>query len=406
MSNEQRATSNEQRAMSNKSYKIYQKVLSMTGPITYSLRLDSPNSDAYYRAIAAFAGEWQERAWVRVGECIAGFQTYQRSMALPERSFAEYAFEVLVLGVLLREYGDRVAGLPGWKSWLLSELVRWQKRLLWAEGAFKQLRGWLSGVAAGKHRRQDGGYDVPRLIDWLRAQGRNAQAERLAEWQAYLGAMQPQQASAVVEQCMALADCFAEESAAALGQYTEGVERFLAETAPKYHGRYDAEMVSRPRLEYHLGMLGTEILNQAYRERFLAAERKIVIVPPCMRAQPDEKCKAIETPFGAKCQACTPTCRVHQITQLGKKQGFNVLIIPEDLGIFGSSKGGVTASGIGVVGVSCALTNWEGGWKTSVQGTPAQGVLLDYVGCSYHWHDKGIPTDTNLRKLREVMDNE
>lgn len=375
----------------------------MTDPITYSLRLDSPDSGAYYQTIAAFTDEWQERAWVRVGECIGGFQAYRRSMELPERSFAEYAFEMLVLGVLLRAYGDRVAGLPGWRSWLLGGLVRWQKRLLWAEGAFKRLRGWLTGIGAGRHRRRDGGHDVPQLIDWLRAQGRTAQADRLTEWQTYFGSIQTRRVREVVDQCVALADCFAEESAAVLGQYTEGVERFLAETAPKYRGRYDAEMVSRPRLEYHLGMLGTEILNRAYRERFLAAERKIVIVPPCMRAQPEDKCEAVQTPFGAKCQACTPICRVHQITQLGKRQGFDVLIIPEDLGAFGSSKGGAAASGIGVVGVSCALTNWEGGWKTGDLGTPSQGILLDYVGCSYHWHDVGFPTDTNLRKLREVV---
>ncbi|MBN1312122.1 MAG: DUF116 domain-containing protein [Anaerolineae bacterium] len=377
----------------------------MTDPITYSLRLDSPNSDDYYRVIAIFADMWLERAWVRVEECIGGFQAYRRSMGLPERSFAEYAFEMLVLGVLLREYGDQVAELPGWKSWLLGELVRWQKRLPWAEGGFKQLRGRLAAVGTRAHRQRGSAHDVPRLLNWLRAQGRNAQAGRLDEWQTYLGSVQPQRAHQIVDQCMTLADSFAEESTAALGQYTEGVEHFLAETAPTYRGRYDAEMVSRPRLEYHLGMLGTEILNRAYRERFVAAKRKIVSVPPCMRARRDEECKAIQTPLGARCQSCTPNCRVHQVAQLGKQQGFDVLIIPEDLGAFGSSKGGTAVSEIGVVGVSCILTNWEGGWQTNDLGTPSQGVLLDYVGCSYHWHDEGIPTDTNLHKLREVLDS-
>lgn len=374
----------------------------MINPITYSLRLDSPDSDAYYRTVATFADQWLDRAWVRVGKCIGGFQAYQRSMALPERSFAEYAFEMLVLGVLLREHGTEAARLPGWKVRFLAGLVKWQARLPWAEGVVKQLRGWLLGIDAGEHPRRNGDNDVAQLIDWLRAQDRDTQAARLAEWHSCFLSMPSQQAQEIVALCLRLADCFAEESAAAFGAYTEGVERFLAEVAPRHRGRYDVELVSRPRLEYHLGMLGTEILNRAYRERFLAAENKIVIVPPCMRVQPEEKCKAVQTSFGAKCQACTSTCRVHQITQLGKKQGFDVFIMPDELARFGGD-GGRTEGQIGVVGVACALTNWNGGWQTAEMGIPAQGVLLDYVGCIYHWHDEGIPTDTNVHHLREVM---
>jgi hypothetical protein len=55
-----------------------------------------------------------------------------------------------------------------------------------------------------------------------------------------------------------------------------------------------------------------------------------------------------------------------------------------------------------VVGVSCVLTNWSGGWDTDTLGLPVQGLLLDYVGCSYHWDERGIPTDTNLNKLVEI----
>jgi hypothetical protein len=127
----------------------------------------------------------------------------------------------------------------------------------------------------------------------------------------------------------------------------------------------------RARLEYHLGMLGTEILSRAYRQRFLATKRKVVILPPCMCA-PAEECKAIETPFGAKCQACTPACRVHQITKLGEKHGFGVTMIPDDVKVF---DGRGESGSIGLVGVSCALTNWNGGWEAGTLGIPAQEIL-------------------------------
>jgi hypothetical protein len=375
----------------------------MIDPITYSLRAGSSNSDGYYRAIAAFADDWLGCARARVGGSVDGFQTYRRSAGLAERSFAEVAFEMLVLGVLLRVHGAEAVRLPGWKVRLLGSLVEWQGQLPWAEEVIKRARGWLGSIDVWECVSNAKDDDVSHLIDWLRSHDREAQADRLAEWQAYLQSARPELAKEIAAQCLALAGHFADESVVALGLYTKGVERFLAEVAPTYRGRYDAEMVSQSRLEYHLGMLGTEILNRAYRERFATTKHKIVIVPPCMRAQPEDKCKAVQTTLGAKCGACTPGCRVHQITLLGKKLGIDVFIIPDDLGRFGEGGGGV-ADGIGVVGVACVLTNWNGGWQTGAMGIPAQGLLLDYVGCSYHWHHEGIPTDINLRKLRAVVE--
>ncbi len=237
------------------------------------------------------------------------------------------------------------------------------------------------------------------MIAWLQADDETVKAERFEGWRAFFESGGHLFTQDAVARCLELADEFAKVSLDALGKYTEQVEHFLAVEAPKYRRRYDARLLARTRLEYHLGMLGTEILNRAFRQRFLATRRKTVIVPPCMCA-PAEKCKAVETPFGARCQACTPTCRVNQITKLGKKFGFSVTMIPDDVKIFSAGK---EAERIGLVGVSCALTNWNGGWEAGDSGIPAQGLLLDYVGCQIHWDKDGIPTDTNLKKLQEIL---
>jgi hypothetical protein len=102
--------------------------------------------------------------------------------------------------------------------------------------------------------------------------------------------------------------------------------------------------------------------------------------------------------------ACTPGCRVHQTTKLGDKYGFSVFIVPHELSVF--SNGDIKPNrdkSIGIVGVSCPLTNVSGGWETKDLGVPAQGVLLDYCGCPWHWHDDGIPTDINLNQLLKVL---
>jgi hypothetical protein len=370
----------------------------MTRIITYSLRLDTLNSDGYYRAIAAFADEWLVRAMGRVGEDVARFRGYRRLHGAADRSEAECAFELLALGVLVREHADEARRWPAPAAYMLSGLVAAQNRWPRAEGLIKAIRGW-TGWLVRAWPAPGAGDTLTGLMAWLRANGDGARADRFAQWIEYFAATGLKATRDILLRCLALAEDFAEVALAALGRYTVNVDQFVSNTAPLYRRRYDAALVARSRLEYHLGMLGTEMLNRAYRERFLATHSKVVIVPPCMRAQPDSKCEAVETPMGAQCQACTPTCRVHQITKLGEKRGFQVYMIPDELRVFGSSQG---AGSLGVVGVSCALTNWAGGWEADALGLPAQGVLLDYVGCQFHWDEVGLTTDVNLKKLAEV----
>jgi hypothetical protein len=78
--------------------------------------------------------------------------------------------------------------------------------------------------------------------------------------------------------------------------------------------------------------------------------------------------------------------------------------LPHELSVFASGTVEPMNGGqAGVVGISCVLTNPSGGWETKDLGIPAQGVLLDYCGCPWHWHEEGFPTDINLRQLLAVI---
>jgi hypothetical protein len=372
----------------------------MTRVITYSLRNGARDSRDYYQAVAAFADSWFAAAARDLENIIVGFRKYRLSHSLPDRTDSEYAFELLALGVILHEHADEISHLPQSAARLLKWLVIAQDHYPSCEDHLKRWRGRIAAWGRDAKSKAQTRDDIGSVIDWLRANGGVTQADRFAQWQSYFNEIGFASTRHITARCIAAASDFIASSEIALGQYTPHVPAFLNEVAPKYRQRYDSELVSRTRAEYHLGMLGTEILNRAYRQRFLSAKQKIVIVPPCMRAQPEDKCKALSTPYGAKCQACTPSCRVHQITKLGEKRGFDVYIIPDELRVFGSGAGD---SRLGVVGVSCALTNWGGGWDADEAHIAAQGVLLDYVGCTYHWDDEGFATDTNLKKLQEVL---
>lgn len=256
---------------------------------------------------------------------------------------------------------------------------------------------WIFTGSGIQHRGSD---DIGSLLVWLQVTGEDAIYQRLADWHLFFkGKANLKEVTARLRR---FAQDFSLASNQALGHFTEGVEGFLLHEAPRYRGRYDRHLLEHSRLDYHLGMLGTEILNGVYRQSFLAARGKIVILPPCMRAQPEGSCKAVQTMYGEQCKACTPSCRINQVTKLGAKKGFGVFIIPDELRVFHS---GDNQSEIGVVGVSCVLTNWTGGWDAERLGIPAQGVLLDYVGCKYHWDKNGFPTDMNLKELLVCLDS-
>ncbi len=403
--------------------------------ITYSLRDGQKRSEQYYRDIAAFTDEllaeaanrsrvvkdsppWGARGaeqdsppWGARG-AIEAFQTYlQQTGHETPRTQAEYTFEWLTLGVLWRTYAGDALGLTRVPRRILTTLVHLRQQRDLLKSAVDFLRGVLGSIFLLPRNYQPAEIPTPtldhldQLLAWLAATGDfREEVKRLGRWRDFLASQPAGEATESLAMAISFAAWFEARSETVLGRYTPHVERFLAESHPGYRWQENVIFCGRRRVEYHLNMVGTEILNRAFREAFRTTARKIVLVPPCMKAQPDDLCQAHLTPFGSRCLGCTPGCRIHQLTKLGQKHGFEVLILPHELSVF--SKGGlepVEGNAVGIVGISCALTNVSGGWQTKDLGIPAQGVLLDYCGCRYHWHKQGIPTDINVGQLLRVL---
>ncbi len=384
----------------------------MDAIITYTLRDGQAQSDRYYQDVAAFTDEVLAEAKDRVRPLVEAFQFYlEKTGRETPRTFSEYAFELLTLGILWRVYIGDALGLAQMPRRALTSLVRLRQR----GGCLKPSADFMRGVMGSLFLSSDGRRlaEIPaptlahldRLLDWLAASDVFAQElKRLRAWRDFLANQLPGEATENLAAAISFAAWFEAHSEAALGRYTPNVEQFLTQTHPSYRWREDAIFCGRRRVEYHLNMVGTEILNRAFRESFLDVTRKVVILPPCMRAKPDGECRASSTPFGDLCAACTPSCRVRQLTELGRERGFEILIMPHELSVFSSGVvEPVAGNAVGIVGVSCVLTNPSGGWETKGLGIPAQGVLLDYCGCSWHWHKEGIPTDINDGQLLRVL---
>lgn len=369
--------------------------------ITYNLRAGADTSDRYYRDVSALAGRFLALAESRVGDVATAFRD---SREVPEGlSFPEAYLDLLLMGLLLRRYSPQARALLPGAAPVLSSLSRLRQENTRLKPYADRVRGLLAPLLFRRSRDDapaaPGLRDLDPLMRWLSAAGDyDEEVRRLRPWRAFLAAKGEAAASEAMGHAVALADSFRQFAEGSMAAYVPNAERFRARA--RRFGREDALLRDRSTEEYYLGMVASELLSHAFREAFLATERKAVILPPCMRAHNDDSCKAKETPHGARCAACEPACRVNEITRLGARLGFGVFIIPDDLAF---SKSGEARGSLGVVGVSCVLTNYPGGWKTKRLGVPSQGILLDYCGCKFHWHKPGFPTDINAGRLLAVL---
>ena len=379
--------------------------------ITYSLRDGQARSDQYYNDVAAFTDLVLAEAEGRIPRLVEAFQSYLEAInGETPPTLAECTLEALTLGVLWRVYASVALGLAEAPRQALTGLARLRQRGGRLKPGVDFLRGLLATLFLFSDRTRWAEPPAPtldglsRLLNWLAATGDFSQeVKRLRVWQEFLASRRSEEASNDLATAIAFAAWFETRSQAVLGRYTPQVEQFLTQVHPGYRWREDVIFCGRRRVEYHLNMVGTEILNRVFRPEFLDTAHKVVLVPPCMRAQPDDKCQAQSTGLGARCVGCTPGCRVHQLTRLGAKLGFGVLILPEDLRVFAGGMSLKDNGKAGIIGISCVLTNAPGGWETQALHVPAQGVLLDYCGCRYHWHKQGIPTDINTGQLVRVL---
>lgn len=381
--------------------------------LTYSLRASQPNSDEYFLSLAAFSDEVLAQADEKVAEVLAAYLCWNGQTAShTPRTREVTVFELLSLGVLWRVYAGSGLASRTVVRRSMAWLYNLRKQSEFLKPAADLLRGWLGGLASFHNPRQIASVEVnlenlDLLLEWLASSGEfSEEVKRLGDWREFLASLPPAGMRSALQQIIDLASWFKTRSLEKLGEYTPNVETFLVKTHPKYRWREDNLFTGRQRVEYHLNMFGTEILNRRLRAGFLETSSRIVIVPPCMKAKSDDDCLATTTPYGARCAHCTPGCRVNQVTRLGEKHGFQVFMIPDELKTFSGGGSDPTGSrSIGVVGISCPLTNAPGGWEMQRLGVPAQGLLLDYCGCSYHWHKDGIPTDINFGQLLKLLED-
>ncbi len=378
--------------------------------ITYSLKNGQKNSQLYYQDVRNFSDIVMAKSVDSLTPIANEYMDYIQLFKLEEvREIEEYILELLSFGVLWKVYAARALQVKHAPFVTMSQMGEWRKKhqrikpfIDFARGIFLTMF-----LLPGKVKQQVTDLPVLKEIDhvckWFEATGEfREQALRFVRWRAFWGTKNNEELSKIFSKIRAFTNWFEECSEIVLGKYTENVENFIQRSYHNYFWREDRISCMRTRLEYHLNMVGAELMNQAFKYEFYSSESNAILVPGCMRANQNDKCKAVKVKEGLICQGCDSSCRVNQLREMGKKNNFAVYIIPHasDLSLWSPKKNQPKK---GVIAAACVTTLVEGGWELKRYDVPAQCVLLDYCGCKKHWHKEGFPTEINIRELKRIL---
>ena len=365
--------------------------------ITYFLCESNESSTEFYKKNLNFSKKVLNKLEGNFSNDINDYMNYINKNNMEQlRSKSEYLLEILMIGVFWKEHVNKAISLSKIPRNILIKLSTLREK-----ESIKKIvdinRGLLEYLFLNRRSNDKVKISLEnykKLVNYLKACGDyKEEAKRLEVWISYFFSLNKNKVDKILTSYLEFAKYFEDISQEVLGIYTKNVNLFLKNIDKKYKYREDFLFCSRKEVEYHLNMVGAQIMNEAYRKEFLKTKEKGLLLPSCMRIKDEKNCKAIKTEEGYICNSCSKNCNVNKYDKLGKKYNFQVYIIPHESSI--SVKNKIKYGHIGIIGVACVLNLI----KAKNLGFVPQCVFLDYCGCKDHWHDKGIITDINMSYL-------
>lgn len=377
--------------------------------VTYSLKMNQKNSNQYYEDIKSFTDVVLREFEGYGNSIISDFILYKEENNLGKiRSYNEYIFEFLMLGIFWKVYSARASRLDENPQKLLENFAYERQRNQFAKETIDLIRGMLiTPFLVPKGYNEDcldelSLNNLNKLLGYLKATGDFSQEVKPLEiWKEFLETKSPEEFSRCLSNAILFAEWFEKRSKISLSKYTPHIDEFLKEESQKHLFKEDVIFCSRKEVEYHMNMVGAEIMNRAFKKEFNERPRKALLLPGCMRRS-QELCRAEETKLGLRCTGCIKNCNVHTLMNMGDKQGFEVYIVSHESSAFSKSTQ-KDRDELGIVGVACVSNLIAGGWKSNSLGIPAQCVLLDSASCQNHWNNEEIPTNINFNYLMKLF---
>jgi hypothetical protein len=320
------------------------------------------------------------------------------------RTNSEYLLETLLLGVLWRARGADALDSRPLGNGLVTELVRERR-----SGNDSHLEGSVHPVPALSAKNRRGRIDptlleITQLLDWLAATAEyEAEHQRLQGWKAFLSTTSAATNREILRLVLAFAVRFEATSQRLLGPYTQAVDGFLERQLGGDAGEHVARR-SRRRVEYHLNMVGAELLNRAWRDGFLARRHHVVMMPLCTRLRDESACAAKHDASSLSCSHCAIGCAVSTVTRLTDSSGAETVCVTHGASSLQYLESlALMAGDVGIVEIACAPDLLASGWRARAKGFMAQCVLLNESSCD-SWQTTPTSSSCDLKELARVLD--
>lgn len=377
--------------------------------ITYNLKHESKNSKEYYNCLGKFTDEVLEKIDITASEIIDEFMKFVRDFNIEQlRSREEYELEFLIIVTLRKIYIEKALNtkrIPQYISLMLSNIRLHSNRLKNSIGKFKGILSYKYIIGNGTQTNKIfyNNNDFKKLIFWLKSSGEfKYEVKRIHIWNIFFKNSNQSYIFKVNKIAVKMANWFEKRAKEKLGIYTLNVEKYLNNDYKMHMTMEDNIFCGKREVEYHLNMVGAEILNRAFRRLFIETKYKKLLLSACMCLKANGICRKTKVKDGFLCAGCSEKCKVNKLTELGKSHDFKVFIIPHETDAFSDTKN-IKYGDVGIVGIACVLNLIEGGLKARHLNLVPQCVVLDYCGCKNHWDKNGIQTDINDEKLFEIL---
>ncbi len=377
--------------------------------ITYSLSAEQKTSERYYSLISTFTDKvlLKGRSLLQ-----AAIDDYQAQMYRERNTyFEEGLLEILAFGVYWQLYSKAALEMKKTAADILAAINRVRDTKVKEKLFLNHVKGILSTLLIPKINYCTNASipdlrGIEKLIIFLKATGEfNQEVKKFESWLKYFGQVGVKEARQVLSAAMSFTDWFQKECSSDLIQFTPKIQHFINNKLSSHRWKEDYIFCSSRAVEYHLNMVGAEIMNRIYHDDFLQRKDRVLLLPHCMTNPEKGKCKAVAVGKGYICKACSESCQVNSISKLGSQNKLKVLLVPHKSSIASTKTDqSLFIGGSGVIGVSCVLNLISGGWMLEEKGAIPQCVLLDYCGCKNHWHERGIPTRLNEEQLMKLID--
>jgi uncharacterized protein len=378
--------------------------------LIYDLRNPGGSSDDFYAELGILCDLLVAEIDGRARPLTQAFDHYlQAEFHEPPRSPAEYSIDLLTLGLALRKYSHAAEVAPSWAIGLARRLFRLRGSHAQIKPAVDLLRAALFRFFLMPKTSRTSHCEIfplerlRRLIGWLHATGEFEQeGRRIDRWLSFLGTLPCNDAERCIAIAVDLFDWFEQEAEWSLGAYTKGVPRFLSTEYAKRGCREDQIFCGKAPVEYHLGMVASEIMNRGLRAEFDCTSLRVVLVPACMRGAHGAHCQAHVSGVDITCAGCDPDCTVNRVTQRMRSVGVQVYLVPHATGFSRWLERWQRTPGVGVIAVACMLNILPGGYEMRERRIASQCVPLDYPGCGKHWRRNAVATRVNENRLVQI----